>query len=425
MTLSSLKPNPRANISCYRRGVCRMCNSARLENVLPLTPTPLADAYVTADQRDIPQDIFPLSLYLCHDCGLAQVLDVVQADAIYLDYIYETNSSVGLSEHFSRYAVSAAQKLHLPSGSLVVDIGSNDGILLAGFKSHGMRVVGVDPARDIAAAAAKRGIPTIADFFSHAIAAQIKSSEGAAHLITANNIIANIDALSEIVDAIAWLMDDEGVFIFESFYLKDLIENMVFDFIYHEHLSAFAVTPVAAFLASKGLELFDIDRVPTKGGSLRYYIKKAASVRPVSGIVASYIQEEARFGLAKPETFRAFSKRIDEVKSQVVAQIEKARAQGKTIAGYGASATTASFLYHFGLTQVVDFIADDYPVKHHLFSPGCHIPVLPSSALYERRPGVTLIIAWRYAEIIMKRHRKYLEGGGQFLVPLPEVAIYK
>jgi hypothetical protein len=402
-----------------------MCGSSKLENVLPLAPTPLADAYVTAEQREIPQDIFPLDLHLCHECGLAQVLTVVQADAIYVDYIYETKSSVGLSDHFTRYAEATVRKLDLREGSFVVDIGSNDGTLLSGFKANGMRVTGVDPARDIAAAATARGIPTIADFFSLKIAEQIKTSEGAAHLITANNIFANIDALSEMVDAIAALMDDEGVFVFESFYLQDLIKNMVFDFIYHEHLSAFAVTPVAKFFASKGLELFDVDRVPTKGGSLRYYIKKASSNRPVAPTVAAFIQEEAEFGLTNPETFKAFSKRIEDAKSAVLDVIQKARAEGKTVAGYGASATTTTLLYHFGLTQLLDFIADDYPVKHHLFSPGCHIPVLPSSSLYDRKPDITLVIAWRYADIIMKKHSEYLQMGGQFLVPLPEVRIHQ
>ena len=391
--------------------------------VLPLGPTPLADAYVAKEHLSIPQHSYPLDLYLCKDCGFSQLLDVVHGESVYLDYIYETTSSLGLVEHFDKYAEEVSSRLGLSTGDFICDIGSNDGTLLRSFKKRGLKVMGVDPARAIAKAATESGIPTKADFFTLKVAQEIKSEVQGASLITANNIFANVDDLASMVTGIKELLAPAGVFVFESFYLGDLVKNMVFDFIYHEHLSAFSVKPVQQFFKRFGMELFDVQRIPTKGGSLRFYIQNSGGTRPVTNAVHDLIALEKKEGIQDSETFTAFRKKIGAAKAETVSLLKGIIAKGQTVAGYGASATTTTLLYHFGITEMISFIADDYPVKHNLFSPKAHIPVLPSSALYEKKPDYVFIIAWRYFEPIINKHREYQKSGGKFIVPLPTLKV--
>ena len=407
----------------YRRETCRLCDSRDLQVVLPLTPTPLADAYVSAEHVEREQPVFPLDLYMCNDCGFSQLLDVVQPQAIYFDYIYETKSSLGLVEHFGRYADEVTGRIQPAEGDLVVDIGSNDGSLLRFFKNKGLRVLGVDPAREIARSATEAGIPTLSELFTSELVEQIKQEHGPATIVSANNLFANVDDLAAMTDAIRELLADDGVFVFESFYLDDLLKNMVFDFIYHEHLSAFAVTPLDTFFRSRGMQLIDVQRVPTKGGSLRYTAQAIGGPREVSPSVAQMIQHEKDAGTCNAETFAKFTARINAAKNDTVELLKKLKAEGKTVAGYGASATTTTLLYHFGIAEYLDYLVDDYASKQNLCSPGDHLPVLPSEVIYDRKPDYILVIAWRYYEPIVAKHPNFLKEGGHFIVPLPELKV--
>jgi len=409
--------------SVYRRDNCRLCGSRSFELVLPLAPTPLADAYVSSVHLGEAQQIYPLDLYLCKDCGFAQLLDIVIPQVIYLDYIYETVSSLGLVDHFRRYADDVTAIIKPPANALVVDIGSNDGSLLRFFKKHGMRVLGVDPAREIARRATASGIETLPEFFNHDLVRKIKKEHGSAAIVTANNLYANVDDLNTLTAAIFDLLTPDGVFIFESFYLMDWMQNMVFDFTYHEHLSYFSVKPLVSFFRRHNIELIDVKRVPTKGGSIRYTIQRAGGPRPVSPTVAELMALETKIGLHCPKTFKAFAVRIDNAKKKVLDLVKSLLEQGKTIAGYGASPTTTTLIYHFELGDKLRFIADDYEAKQNLYSPGYHIPVLAPQALYERKPDYVLVLAWRYAEPIIKKHKAFLEQGGKFIVPLPDLRI--
>lgn len=408
------------NILATRRNDCRLCHSQNLELVLKLAPTPLADSYLRTKEI---QSVFPLDLYLCCDCGFAQLLDVVQPQHIYLDYIYETVSSLGLVEHFDSYAAEVLGRIRPGAGSLVIDVGSNDGTLLKSYQKRGMKVLGVDPAEEIAARATVAGVETLAEFLTVPVARRIRQERGPAAIVSANNVIANIDDLDEIAAAIRELLAPDGVFVFESYYLGDLVKNMVFDFIYHEHISSFAVKPVALFFQRHGLELVDVLRVPTKGGSLRYTIQIAGGPRKIAPIIGEMLELEARQGLDKPDIFRTFNARIERAKADTLAVLQKLKADGKSVAGYGASATTTTLLYHFGMGGVIDYLVDDYPAKQGTFSPGLRLPVLPSEALYERQPHAVVVMAWRYYEPIMRRHQKYSAQGGKFIVPMPELKI--
>jgi SAM-dependent methyltransferase len=400
---------------------CRLCGSASLERVLPIRPSPIGDAFVTAERTSEPQDLYPLDCYLCLDCGHLQNLDVVDPDVLFRDYTYRTSVSLGLVEHFKRYARSVVEGLGIPQGSLVVEIGSNDGSLLKAFKSEGMRVQGIDPARNIAASATEDGVPTIPDFFSSRLAAMIKAEQGSAAVFCANNVFAHIDDMSDVVDGIRLLLADDGAFVFEVSYIVDMIDNMVFDTIYHEHVSHHALIPLETFFNRHDMTLFHVARTGTKGGSIRAFAQpKSTGKRPRSAELSALIAEEERRGITGPQIYRDWFNAIESRKRKVLNLLDHAIAEGKTVAAYGASTTTTTLLYHFELEKRVSFIVDDNPLKQGRFSPGAHIPVLPSSELGAKRPDIVVILAWIYAEPILKRNQAYLEAGGQFLVPLPE-----
>jgi SAM-dependent methyltransferase len=400
-----------------------MCGSSNLSLVYQLAPSPIGDAYVTADQLNISQESYPIDLFLCLDCGLAQLLDIIAPEVLYTNYIYLTSSSSEMREHFYKYAKQVTENIKPAPGALVVDIGSNDGTLLRQFKNHGFHVLGVEPAHEIARKATEDGVETITGFFTPELALRIKQEYGQASIITANNVFANVDDLVSMTEGIRSLLASDGVFIFESFYLADVIRNMVFDFIYHEHLSAFSVAPVQRFFQHLGMQLIDVQRVPTKGGSLRYTIQPAGGPRVVSPSIISMLNYEETFGLYRPETFKAFLIKIDKIKQLTVAYLKKLKTEGKTIAGYGASITGTTLIYHFGIGQYLDCLIDDNPIKQGRFSPGLHIPVYHPQLLYGRKPDYVLILAWRFADAIIQKHNEFIKKGGKFVVPLPELKV--
>jgi SAM-dependent methyltransferase len=403
---------------------CRLCGSTSLDHVLPIRPSAIGDAFVTAERKSEPQELYPLDCYLCLECGHLQNLDVVDPDVLFRDYTYRTSVSLGLVEHFKRYAHSVVESLDIPKGSLVVEIGSNDGSLLKAFKNERMRVQGIDPARDIAASATAEGIPTVADFFTSELARKIKTEQGEAKLFCANNVFAHIDNMGDVVKGIRLLLADDGVFVFEVSYIVDMIDNMVFDTIYHEHVSHHALIPLETFLNKHDMSLFNVERTSTKGGSIRAFAQpKSTGKRPRSEAYLKFIAEEERRDITGPKIYRDWFDAIEKRKHAVLNLLDNARADGKVVAAYGASTTTTTLLYHFELEGRLKFIVDDNPLKQGRFSPGAHIPVLSSAMLATERPDIVVILAWIYAEPILKRNEAYIAAGGRFLVPLPEPRI--
>jgi hypothetical protein len=225
------------------------------------------------------------------------------------------------------------------------------------------------------------------------------------------------------VDAVDTLLADDGIFVFESYYLADLVQNMVFDFIYHEHLSAFSVKPIQALFKRVGLELVAVERVSTKGGSLRYFVQRPAGPLAKDGSVVEMLAFEDDMGLYRKETYLAFSDKINDLKEKTRAFLAKAKNEGKSIAGFGASITGTTLIYHFELGDYLDYLVDDNLAKQGRFSPGLHLPVLPSSALYERKPDYVLVLAWRFAEPFIRNNQAYLDSGGNFVIPVPEFKV--
>ncbi len=414
---------------CQRRETCRLCGSDSLTQVLSLTPTPPANAFVAAEALDAPQACFPLDVFFCEDCGHVQLLDVVDPALLFENYVYVSGTSPVFVKHFEDYAGEVVRRFVTGpagalAGSLAIDIGSNDGTLLAAFKGLGLSVLGIDPAREIAADATARGIETRAAFFDSTLARQLADERGRARVITANNVFAHADDLGDIVIGIADLLATDGVFVFEVSYLVDVYEQTLFDTIYHEHLAYHSVKPLQRFFAATGLRLFAAERVGSHGGSLRGFVGHADGPWQDDGSVAALVEKEQTLGLDKAETLVAFAEKIDALKAELGEVLAAIKAKGGTIAAFGAPAKATTLMYHFGFgPEIVDFIVDDSPLKQGLYSPGMHIPVLPSSTLYERNPDATIILAWNFAEPIIANHAAYQKAGGQFIIPLPSLEI--
>jgi SAM-dependent methyltransferase len=400
-----------------------MCDGGDLAVLLELAPTPPGDHYVTADALQLPQPVYPMTVVMCAGCGLAQLADVVDPEILYRDYIYNTSISLGLVQHFDRYAGTVVARTGVAPQSLVVDIGSNDGTLLRAFKNRGMRVLGVDPARDVARNATSAGLETVNAFFTAALADELRRDHGPAAIVTANNVFANVDDLHDFIDGVRRLLAPDGVFVFETGYFPDLVRHRIIDNIYQEHLSYYSVKPLQQFFPRHGMRLVAIEHEATKGGSIRGFVQLAGSeVAPADEMLSSLIEQETAEGFDRPDKLRFFSDRIDGLRNSLVTLVGDLRGRGRTLAGYGASVGVTTLLYYFDLGSALSFLVDDNPVRHGRFTPGHHIPVLPSGALNDRKPDDVLLLAWRYADPIIRKHVAYKQGGGRFILPLPEIA---
>ncbi len=408
----------------YHRDSCRLCDSRELQLAMPLAASAIADAYLPASRAAETSNRYPLDLYLCTACGHLQLLDVVRADILFRDYTYRTANSLGLMEHFRRYAEKIYTLAAPSSQSLAVEIGSNDGTLLRFFQQRGMRVIGVDPARHIAREATAAGIETLAEFFTLELAAGVVQEHGRAAIVAANNVFAHADSLGDVAEGVRALLAPNGLFVFEVSYLFDILERLLFDTVYHEHLCYHSVHPLARFLARHGMQLIAVERLPTKGGSIRCIAQSAGGPREVDASVPELLAAEEAQGLGRLETFQRFAARINTIKEEVRDTLRGFRSRGVQIAGFGASATVTTLLHHFELPEFLEFLVDDNPSKWGLVSPGHHLPIQSPQALAEQRIGCVVILAWAYAGNIMDNHRDFQASGGRFVVPLPRVQVY-
>lgn len=410
-----------------RREQCVLCGSPELNEVVPLEPMPIAtpNFHVAACPSDAAfREAVPLGIHQCRACGHLQVIYFGNPELQYRDYVYTTSISLGLPEHFLNYASEIVANLQLPSDGLVVELGSNDGTLLRAFRERGMRVLGVDPARRIAEAASASGIPTVSDFFTAELARRLAGEHGQAALIVANNVVANVEPMGDLADGVAALLAGDGVFVFETQYGADVIEHSLLDTVYHEHISYFLLKPLVSFFAAHGLALFDVVRVPTKGGSFRAFVQRAGGHRATTGRLCELLEREDREGMFAQPFYDRLSRELDGIRAELRALVDGARARGQGVAGYGVSVGTTTLLAQFGLTRDIDFLVDDAPGKApELIGPDYAIPVVGYEELATRMPGIVIVFAWRYIEPIVAKNAAYLRAGGVFVVPLPRVTL--
>lgn len=405
------------------RDSCRLCGSSELDEVLALQPTPLANDFLTQENL-CDQAVYPLRLFWCEDCFHIQLLDVVAPETLFENYLYSSGTSQVFIKHFRDYAEYVDTHFPENEAHLVVDVGSNDGTLLQQFKDLGWDVLGIDPAKNLAVKANEKGLTTVVEFLSEEVAERIVKHSGKAAVVTANNVFAHCDDMLGFVKAVKTLMASDGLYFFEVSYFADVFQHLLFDTIYHEHLAYHTVAPLQKFFAANGMKLVDVQRVESHGGSLRGVVAHSSSDYSVKESVRSTIAHENQLGFNQTKVFGDFQHRIDELGRALREMLADIKAQGKTIAGFGAPAKATTLLYHFQLGAAdIDFIVDDSSLKQHRFMPKSHIPILPSSALYDRRPDFALILAWNFADPIIANHKRFISNGGKFIVPVPELKI--
>ena len=406
----------------YLRTSCRMCDRSNLVPVMTLTPTPPGNTLLTREELGQSRPRYPLELYFCEDCHHVQLGHVVDPRILYQNhYLYLSGTSAQFVRHLNDYAAQMVKRFMLPTGALVADIGSNDGTGLRFFKEQGMKVVGVDPATEIARAATESGIETVAAFFSLAVAKELRKKYGPAAFITSHNACAHIDRLDDVMRGVAHWLSDDGIFVLEVGYFVDVYSNLFFDTIYHEHLDYHTVAPFRQLFARTGMELLSVQRVAPQGGSIRVMAQKAGGSLERDDSITDLISLEEKLGLDRPESLIAFGERIAKLGEQLRTLLTRIRGEGRSIAAYGAPTKAVTLLSHFGIgSELIDFVVEDNSLKHGMYLPTSRIPVVPTSELYSRRPDYVLILAWNFAKPIMAMHEPYTAAGGRFIVPMPE-----
>lgn len=408
----------------FKLNYCRMCKGRRLKKVISLSPTPPANAFLSKKKLTAKEPFFPLQVNFCSDCGQLQLTHVVSPELLFRNYLYASSTSPVFIAHFEEYAGDLIKRFKLNKKSLVIDVGSNDGILLKPLKKALVRVLGVDPAVSIARKATLAGIKTLPHFLDAKLAKRIVNKFGKADVVTANNAFAHIHNLDEIVESVKMLTHENGVFVIEFPYLVEFLQKNLFDTIYHEHLSYLSIRPLKALFKRLGMEIFDIKKVDSHGGSLRVYVKKYAGKYAVQKTVFDYIKNEEWLGLDKTATYLKFSKKIEQNKKKLVKIFKKLKNQGETIAGYGAPAKGNTLLNYFKIgPKILDYIVDDSKYKQGLYTPGTHILVVPYDKIANTNPDYILILAWNFADSIMERLKDYKKHGGHFIIPVPDPII--
>ena len=397
-----------------------MCKGKNLKKVISLKPTPPANAFLTKAGLNKKEDFFPLEVNFCSDCTQLQLTHVVSPEVLFRNYVYVSSTSPVFVAHFEEYADDITKRFKLNKNSLVLDIGSNDGILLRPLKAKGIKVLGVEPAVEIAKKATHEGLTTLPFFLDTTLAKKIVKKYGFADVVCANNAFAHINDLDEIVESVKILTDQNGVFVIEFPYLVDFIEKNYFDLIYHEHLSYLSMRSLQTLFKRFDMEIFDAKKVSSHGGSLRVYVHKKGGNHKISPTVNNLLKLETRLGLNKIETYQEFAKKIETNKNNLSKILNKLKDENKSIIGYGAPAKGNTLLIHFGIGKnILDYIVDDSPYKQGLYTPGTHIPVFPSSKILETKPDYILILAWNFADSIIKKLSDYQKSGGSFIIPVP------
>jgi len=400
-----------------RRDTCRACGGRTLERVLDLGQQPLANAFLASPSEFVSEQFFPLTLVFCRDCALAQILDVVDPAILFEHYLYVTGTSETIAEHNERYADAVIGRLELGPRDLVVEIASNDGSLLQCFRERGVRVLGIEPARNIADMARARGIDTVGRFFDRQVGGEIAGTHGKARAIVGNNVLAHVDDPVAFLAGCGDLLADDGLVFIEVPYALDMLERGEYDTIYHEHLSYFSVSSLARVAEAAGLVVDSVERVPVHGGSIRiaFRVGRSHAAGP-----AAMMAMEAAEGLTSLERWMAFGEGAERNRRDVRGMLERLRGEGKALAAYGAPAKGNTLLNYCGVgIDLLPWTVDRNPLKVGLYTPGMHLPVLPVETIDERRPDYLLVLPWNFADEIIRQQHAFAGRGGQFIIPIP------
>lgn len=403
---------------------CRSCKSPRLTEVLALGELPLADAFLTESELARPEPRYPLNVTICENCSLVQLRETVDPGVLFgSDYPYYSSFSPAWLNHCRANAEELIEARQLNQSSLVVEIASNDGYMLKNFHQRGIPTLGIDPVPGPAAAAEKLGIRTVKEFFGLELARSLNRSGQLADVVIANNVLAHVADLSGIVSGIRTILKPDGVAVVEVPYVRDLVDHCEFDTIYHEHLCYFSLTALNTLLADRDLQLSDVRRLPTHGGSLRLYIQHGGAASPKLN-VSTILQEEREAGIDSVAYYSDFASRVLTLQKRLRSLLNELHSSGNRIAGYGAAAKGTTLLNSSRIHQShLEFIVDRNVHKHGRHMPGLRTPITPTELLLAEMPDYVLLLAWNFKDEIIRQQAEYLRRGGKFIVPVPDVTI--
>jgi len=400
---------------------CRGCKRTRLYLFLPLGDHPPANGFLPPERLAEPEARFPLDAHVCLDCGLIQVEDHVPP-GFFRHYVYLPSASPQLQHHFRGLALDVNQRFGDARG-LVVDVGCNDGLFLRAMRDLGWPTLGIDPATNIVEAVRRDGIDVVNEYFTIDVAEAIRRERGPASVIVTTNTFHHIDDLDEFTAGVRRLLADDGVFIVEVPHAKPIVAENQFDGIYHEHLSQFSIRAFVDLFARFDMRVVEVQPLPVHGGSVRVFARRGAAPELPSA-AARWVEAEAESGLFEEATYTRFRERVQRLRDELMRLLRELKREGVRLAGYGASARGNTVLNYYGIgPDLLEYIVDRNPLKHGLYSPGMHLPVRPVEVLLEDRPDYVLLLAWNFADEVLDQQRAYLDGGGRFILPIPEVAV--
>lgn len=402
---------------------CIVCSAEAVEQFLDLGATALANKFLLREELSVYEPTYPLQVGFCHACGHVQLTEVVPPRAMFENYLYISSASDTLKAHLYDLSSLLVTRHHLGADDLVVDIGCNDGTLLCGFRRHGVRTLGVDPAANLAELTREKGIERYIGFFSAKTAEEIAAQWGKASLITATNTFPHIPEVGDFVEGLQTALTPGGAFVLEAHYLVDLLEQLAFDTVYHEHVSYWALGPMTRLFARHGMEVVRAERIPLHHGQLRVTVQRRGE-GSVDPSVTEVLAQERLHGLNQFATYQQFARQTLQLKQDLHGTLRELRAQGKRVVGYGAPAKGNTLLGFLEIgPDIVEYIADRSPLKQGRYTPGTHIPVVPPERLLTDQPDYVLLLAWNFVDEVLTQQAEYRRRGGKFIIPVPDVKI--
>lgn len=406
------------------REQCRGCNGTQLKKFLELGPQPLANSFLKTPEEFDKELFFPLDVYFCETCSLVQIMDVIDPEVLFRNYIYVTGTSDTIAKHNIAYASTVVEYVNIDNSGLVVEVASNDGSLLKCFQKQNVKTLGIEPAINIAEMARAEGVETVAEFFNYDTAVTVREQYGPAKAVIGNNVFAHVDGTQDFLRGAAHLLDENGLVIVEVPYLGEFMDRLEYDTVYHEHICYFSITALLHLCDEVGLSIVRVDHVPVHGGSIRMYAGSKSDYPDHAPVVMAEAESEADQGLTCFARYEKFAQDVRKNRESLLALLNQLKAEGKSVVGYGAPAKGNTLLNYCDITtDLVPYTVDKSPLKVGLYTPGMHLPVKPVETLLEEQPDYVLILAWNFADEIMRQQQEYKARGGRFITPLPEPTV--